>query len=199
MKKTLIITALAAIMAVTSAQAAFYNLNPPDPDATISGSNASDADVLAAIQANSAYSTYTAAQLGSVLYKSDVTTPPTDNGTDDKEFASSYTTLWDPANGSGSLTITYDGAPLPYVSAATWLIIKDGNPGGSWLWDISDWNGTDTITFGNDPELLGIYDISHVAIYGTAVPEPATVVAGALLLLPFGASLIRIVRKNRGA
>ena len=31
------------------------------------------------------------------------------------------------------------------------------------------------------------------------VPEPATVVAGALLLLPFGASAIRILRRNRTA
>lgn len=33
----------------------------------------------------------------------------------------------------------------------------------------------------------------------TAVPEPATMIAGALLLLPFGASTIRILRKNRAA
>jgi hypothetical protein len=31
----------------------------------------------------------------------------------------------------------------------------------------------------------------------TAIPEPSTVVAGALLLLPFGVSTIRILRKNR--
>lgn len=30
-----------------------------------------------------------------------------------------------------------------------------------------------------------------------AVPEPSTVIAGALLLLPFGASAVRILRKNR--
>ncbi|MGH7972845.1 MAG: hypothetical protein ACREIC_29370, partial [Limisphaerales bacterium] len=30
----------------------------------------------------------------------------------------------------------------------------------------------------------------------TAVPEPATILAGALLLLPFGASTIRILRRN---
>jgi len=30
----------------------------------------------------------------------------------------------------------------------------------------------------------------------TAVPEPTTVIAGALLLLPFGASTIRVLRKN---
>jgi hypothetical protein len=33
----------------------------------------------------------------------------------------------------------------------------------------------------------------------TAVPEPTTVIAGALLLLPFGASTIRFLRKNRAA
>lgn len=34
---------------------------------------------------------------------------------------------------------------------------------------------------------------------GTAVPEPSTVVAGALLLLPFGVSTLRILRKSRKA
>jgi hypothetical protein len=32
-----------------------------------------------------------------------------------------------------------------------------------------------------------------------AVPEPTTMVAGALLLLPFGASTLRLLRKNRTA
>lgn len=32
-----------------------------------------------------------------------------------------------------------------------------------------------------------------------AVPEPTTMIAGALLLLPFGASTIRFIRKNRAA
>ena len=31
------------------------------------------------------------------------------------------------------------------------------------------------------------------------VPEPTTMIAGALLLLPFGASTLRILRKNRVA
>ena len=33
----------------------------------------------------------------------------------------------------------------------------------------------------------------------TAIPEPTTVIAGALLLLPFGASVLRKLRKNRTA
>ena len=31
------------------------------------------------------------------------------------------------------------------------------------------------------------------------VPEPTTVIAGALLLLPFGASTLRLLRKHRTA
>jgi hypothetical protein len=31
------------------------------------------------------------------------------------------------------------------------------------------------------------------------VPEPTTMIAGALLLLPFGASTLRVLRKHRGA
>jgi hypothetical protein len=31
----------------------------------------------------------------------------------------------------------------------------------------------------------------------TPVPEPTTMIAGALLLLPFGASTLRMLRKNR--
>jgi len=49
----------------------------------------------------------------------------------------------------------------------------------------------------------GITDIGGVQFgFGTAgytVPEPSTVVAGALLLLPFAASTVRFMRKNRKA
>ena len=33
----------------------------------------------------------------------------------------------------------------------------------------------------------------------TAVPEPTTMIAGALLLLPLGVSTLRLLRKNRKA
>ena len=39
----------------------------------------------------------------------------------------------------------------------------------------------------------------NVDVYGTPVPEPTTMIAGALLLLPFGASTLRILRKGRAA
>ena len=49
-----------------------------------------------------------------------------------------------------------------------------------------------------------LYDNSGVNLYGNAtivdpVPEPTTMVAGALLVLPFGASTLRILRKSRKA
>jgi hypothetical protein len=47
----------------------------------------------------------------------------------------------------------------------------------------------------------GTIDISQIeqSFEETAVPEPTTIIAGALLLLPFGASTVRILRKNRTA
>jgi hypothetical protein len=43
----------------------------------------------------------------------------------------------------------------------------------------------------------GSVDINSITV--SAVPEPTTMVAGALLLLPFGASALRILRKKRAA
>jgi hypothetical protein len=43
------------------------------------------------------------------------------------------------------------------------------------------------------------FPASSASYVPAPVPEPTTLVAGALLLLPFGASAVRIVRKNRTA
>lgn len=55
--------------------------------------------------------------------------------------------------------------------------------------------------------ILNVYDLNHAGEQGYArqdqlgsiIPEPSTYVAGALLLLPFCASTLRILRKNRAA
>jgi len=47
-----------------------------------------------------------------------------------------------------------------------------------------------------DPAVDGKFTFSASA---STVPEPSTVVAGALLLLPFGISTVRILRKNKNA
>jgi len=44
-----------------------------------------------------------------------------------------------------------------------------------------------------------IDNVSLNAVPLNAVPEPTTIIAGALLLLPFGASALRILRRNRMA
>jgi hypothetical protein len=45
----------------------------------------------------------------------------------------------------------------------------------------------------------GVSGDAYVEVSGAAVPEPTTMIAGALLLLPFGASTLRILRKSRAA
>lgn len=53
----------------------------------------------------------------------------------------------------------------------------------------------------NDANHNGIYDTGDTALQDqlAIVPEASTITAGALLLLPFGVSVIRILRKNRVA
>jgi hypothetical protein len=56
---------------------------------------------------------------------------------------------------------------------------------------------TKDIAFGVTSVNGGFITISQVAqSFHQAVPEPTTIIAGALLLLPFGASTLRILRKK---
>lgn len=66
------------------------------------------------------------------------------------------------------LVATYQGNPVE-LSKATYKVGNNGN----WVWQVKNEAITDQGT--------------------AAVPEPATLLAGALLLLPFGASAVRIV------
>ena len=52
-----------------------------------------------------------------------------------------------------------------------------------------------TIGGGAEPDFQDMI----VKVNAVPVPEPTTMIAGALLLLPFGASTLRILRKNRAA
>ena len=63
-----------------------------------------------------------------------------------------------------------------------------GNANGAYgVVALNLWDSNGSSTAPNKQPMLGI------------VPEPSTIIAGALLLLPFGVSTVRILRKNKAA
>jgi hypothetical protein len=88
---------------------------------------------------------------------------------------------------------------LPFVDLAGLAFTGTGARLNTEINLFSDNNGANAYAFygwtpsvGYDPAVHG-----GAAIGLSAVPEPTTMIAGALLLLPFGASTLRIVRKKR--
>ena len=90
-----------------------------------------------------------------------------------------------PADATRSLsTIHWDYIGTSFTGGGTYgdiLVVLTGMTG----WEFA--NGSIQDTYSQNVQVLA------------AVPEPTTMVAGALLLLPFGASTLRILRKNRTA
>jgi hypothetical protein len=89
---------------------------------------------------------------------------------------------------SGSTTVTKT------VDGAVTLTSVNGNPSGAK--PIPGMPATLTVTETIDVSAGAISDFSNVY---TVVPEPGTLVAGGLLLLPFGVSTLRILRKDQKA
>lgn len=134
---------------------------------------------------------------GGLLYKHAPNETPQETGT----LLGSYNTAYFPDN-EGTTSITYVGGSY---ANATYLVLKDGSYrdgyGGSWVWNLASlgWDGKATI---NIDDVFGPqgHGISHVEFYGTlvpssAVPEPSTYLAAALLALPVLAQ-IRRMRKS---
>ena len=95
------------------------------------------------------------------------------------------------------------------------MSVPDTNPDyATWLATAENWFGAkETWSYVTETaQNGGLFDASKYVDPGFAggtqsatfwstvvVPEPTTMIAGALLLLPFGASALRILRKNRAA
>jgi hypothetical protein len=103
---------------------------------------------------------------------------------------------------SGTIGSGIQSAANAYIVSAGWeyaLAKYDGPNGGYVLFHLG---GQDAILpqFPYDFWTTNHekYAISHFTVFNPIpVPEPTTLIAGALLLLPFGASALRFVRRNR--
>ena len=207
--KAAIAVAIAGLLsAIAPSAKANLTINLSTPSVWLNqSSNPSVSDITTAL-GNAGWST----TLGSLLYKDE--RGQTASGSENQQFfanvnesgslASSYVTTSGLANnnaGGFPIMIDYTGGT---VADATYLLVKDGNL-GSYVFDLSGWNGTDEIDIYNIfyPGKNDVTGVSHVEFFGsaatTSVPEPSTIVAGALLLLPFGVSTLRILRKGRSA
>jgi hypothetical protein len=133
------------------------------------------------------------------------------NSTDDAQGAAMalamYTALYDSAGiGQVSSTIAFNGSGKFQITGGLNLLNPAlNNVYSDYLQDLkmldtslpfsavpgdvlvpSDTSGQDMILIGGSPQ-------------GGIVPEPTTIISGALLLLPFGASTLRVLRRSRAA
>lgn len=163
--------ALAAIAFAPNANALTINFNPMSPAPVLFGDDNSNAAIIAAIEA--------AFPGLDETYKQNV------GGTEEGSSAGWYTTTFTDA-GPHSGTVEHDVGDPFINSAQKYFLLKDGNDSPNWfLFDISSWNGTETIEFNG---FFPNHSISHISIFagGTpTVPDGGTTVA--LLGLVLGA------------
>jgi hypothetical protein len=128
-----------------------------------------------------------------------------------------YWILWvsAPGNPSDLIGIIGMGGPTLNSSSAIHVVYADQSYWGQSLGSILndtyngvafgdmtvDWAGVEIGNWDNGDSIIpASANIDSITVPGVApVPEPTTMIAGALLLLPFGASTLRILRKSRAA
>ncbi len=159
MKFLLVLLGVAVLLPGMSTMANAYSITPSCITEIAQGNETSQADIDAAI----------AGYLGSAteLYKANVGEPVDEEGT----LAGSYDTVFDstPTDPSGA-TITYVAGA--YVGPPAYLLVKDGKQDPAWyLFDLGCWDGKDPIVLSGF--WTGTGAISHVTLYGNAVPIPA--------------------------
>jgi hypothetical protein len=172
---------LGAVLAVGMAlNANALLLTPADADWQGSTPKNPNADAIESI-------TGTSAQL-TTLYKNDV------GGVDSGSLAGSYdTTYFNTPTDPEDAKIEYKGGPI-VSGSPIYLLVKDGNNDPIWyIFDITGWNGTETIELENFWPNQGA--ISHVSIYGTGttnVPDAGSSVA----LLGLALTSVSLLRRK---
>jgi len=179
MKKLLWLgVALGAVVLLPAPRAEALTITPSSP-IVLSGNQTSQ----------SAIDAYIAATLGDagLLYKQNV------GGPEEGSLAGSYTTTFsNTVTQPEDATITYV-AGMQYVGPTSYLLVKDGNNSPAWyLFNLSNlgWDGKETLNL--QDFWVGRGAISHVTLYGTALPEPAT-----LSLLAVGLVGTAVLRRRR--
>jgi PEP-CTERM motif len=167
-------------------------LGPGDTTCTTNdNSNLTDAQV--STLATNCFNPGGTAFVLSLAYKDNV------GGAEEGPFATSYETTYfnTPADPADALIEYISG--LSITCPACFLLVKDGSQDpAQYLFDISSWNGTESI------ELLGFWPadgaISHIAIYtGQEVrpqPPPTVPEPGTLLLLGMAALGLAVSRRR---
>jgi hypothetical protein len=112
-------------------------------------------------------------------------------------------------NSGGTLQSSYNCSSglkaVNYVGGTTALgtcFVLECSNGGAYVWNISNWNGTDQINCNFNTRYFNCKDIQ---VYGnckpapkvSSVPEPSTLLAGVLLLVPLGVQGFRRLRNRQ--
>ena len=124
------------------------------------------------------------------LYKDNV------GGGESGNFSDDYTTSYSPDEDDPSgftISLDDDGTAM---TTARYLLVKDGNQEPSYyLFDLAGWDGSEDIDGSGFWPTQGA--ISHVSIYGGAIPEPTTIVSLIGLGLCFGIGACSRRRNDR--
>jgi hypothetical protein len=106
----------------------------------------------------------------------------------------------------GTPIVDWNGALVLHSSSGTYLNLFSADPSGNIIsypglgdYALVAWSSTGGYE-GLSPNNNGGNNVGAPAIASlTAVPEPTTIISGVLMLLPFGASTLRILRKKQVA